>query len=79
MWTTAVTVIYFLLAMLFILTLGSYHDFREVQNLLLPLLIAVFGFFVCKPAYNAYTRSNYITNTEEDKKQLAVDKETEIN
>ena len=77
-WTTAATTIYYLLAIIYILTLGNFHDFRDVQNLLLPLLIAVFSVFLGKPAYDVYTKS---TNTEEDKKQLAEseDKETEMN
>ena len=65
---------------IFFLTLGNFHDFREIQNLLLPLLIVVFTSFVSKPAYNAYTKSNNFTkNVEEDKKQLAEEKETEVN
>ena len=35
-----------------ILQLGTFDDFPELQNLLLPLLIGLLTFFVMKPAYS---------------------------
>ena len=51
----ALSVIFLVMVMFFILTLGSFNDFEEVQNLLVPLLVAVFGVFILKSTRQVYT------------------------
>ena len=49
---SGLSVAYFLIIFLFILTLGDFYDFKAIENLTLPLVIAVLSFFVLKPAIN---------------------------
>lgn len=59
----AASIIFLVVVMLFILTLGSFNDFEEAQNLLVPLLVAMFGIFILKPTRHIYTLSQ---NLKED-------------
>ena len=48
---TAASVVYFLVIIIYILTLGNFHDFEAIQNLLLPLVIGFLSLFIFKPVY----------------------------
>ena len=62
---TGISVAYFLIIFLFILTLGNFHDFQAIQNLTLPLIIGLLSLFVFKP-FIKYARSE----AKKDKLQL---------
>ena len=55
---------YFLTILIFILTLGNFHDFQAVQNLTLPIIIAVLSFFVLKPIFKGIKKSVKIDTTD---------------
>ena len=62
---SGISVAYFLIIFLFILTLGNFYDFQAIQNLTLPLIIGLLSLFVFKP-FIKYARSE----TKKDKLQL---------
>ena len=47
---SGLSVAYFLIIFLFILTLGDFYDFKAIENLTLPLVIGLLSFFVLQPA-----------------------------
>ena len=47
---TGISIAYFLIIFLFILTLGNFHDFQAIENLTLPIIIGLLSLFVIKPA-----------------------------
>ena len=51
------SIIFFVIVMAYILTLGSFSDFNEVQNLLIPLLVAMFAAFILKPSKQVLTQN----------------------
>ena len=51
----SVAAVFLLLVLTFILTLGSFDDFEAIQNLVLPLVIAIISYFIVKPAYKLAT------------------------
>ena len=55
---------YFLIILIFILTLGNFHDFQAVQNLTLPIIIALLSFFVLKPIFKSIKKSVKIDTTD---------------
>ena len=55
-WATASSVIIFLFVIIYIITLGSFDDFRELQNLMPSLLIAVLALFLLEAAYKYVLR-----------------------
>ena len=55
---------YFLIILIFILTLGNFHDFQAVQNLTLPIIIALLSFFVLKPIFKGIKKSVKIDTTD---------------
>ena len=59
------SVAYFLIIFLFILTLGNFHDFQAIENLTLPIIIALLSLFVFKP-FIKYAKSQ----AKKDKLQL---------
>ena len=64
-WGAVFAIIYFLVAIVYILTLGHFDDFEEIQNLLVPLVIAVFTLFVFKPVH-AFAKEFSTNENEED-------------
>ena len=42
---------FFTVIFIYIITLGSFDDFKETKNLVLHLVIGIFAFFVVKPIY----------------------------
>ena len=46
---TGISIAYFLIIFLFILTLGNFHDFQAIENLTLPIIIGLLSLFVIKP------------------------------
>ena len=44
-------VMYFSFAIIYVLTLGSFDDFEVIQNLVPPLLIGVFSYFIVNPTF----------------------------
>jgi len=44
-------IVYIFITINYVLTLGSFDDFKALHNLLLPLLIGLFSLFVLQPAY----------------------------
>ena len=38
--------------LIFILTIGNFHDFQTVENLTLPIVIGLLSIFVFKPSRN---------------------------
>lgn len=46
------SIAYFLTILIFILTLGNFHDFQAVENLTLPIVIGLLSIFVFKPSRN---------------------------
>ena len=47
---TGISIAYFLIIFLFILTLGNFHDFKAIENLTIPIIIGLLSLFVIKPA-----------------------------
>ena len=45
------SIAYFLTILLFILTLGNFHDFQAVENLTVPIIIGLLFLFVLKPLF----------------------------
>lgn len=45
----AVSAVFIIVVLLFIVTLGSFNDFEEINNLLLPLLVGMFGILIIQP------------------------------
>ena len=57
--------IYFFTIINYILTLGSFDDFKALHNLLLPFLIGLFSLFILQPTYK-HSRKKLNHNNEED-------------
>ena len=49
-WAVASSIIIFVFAIIYIITLGSFDDFQELQNITPSILIALLGLFLLKPA-----------------------------
>ena len=63
-WATASSVIIFQFVITYIITLGSFDDFHELQNLMPSLLIALLGLFLLEPAFKyASKKLNMIQET----------------
>ena len=41
------SIAYFLTILIFILTLGNFHDFQAVENLTLPIVIGLLSMYLC--------------------------------
>ena len=63
---SGISVAYFLSILIFILTLGNFHDLQAVQNLTLPIIIGLLSFFVFKPFLKSIKNSVKIDTTEHD-------------
>ena len=48
---TAFSIIFYFLLIQYMFTLGSFSDFRSLQNMLLPLLVVLLSIFILKPGY----------------------------
>ena len=48
---SAFSMVCFLLAIIYITTLGSFSDYQDLKILLLPAVVGVFSFFIWKPVY----------------------------
>ena len=55
-WGIASSIIIFVFATIYIITLGSFDDFQQLQSLTPSLLIAVLGLFLLKPTYNIVSK-----------------------
>ena len=55
---------YFLIILIFILTLGNFQDFQGVQNLTLPIIIGLLSFFIFKPLFGIMKNSIKIDTTD---------------
>ena len=53
---SGISIAYFLVIFIFILTLGNFHDFQAIQNLTLPLIIGLLSLFAFKP-FTKYAKS----------------------
>ena len=58
LWAIASSVIIFLFVIIYVITMGSFDDFQELQNLTPSILIAVFGLFLLKPAFR-FTKKKF--------------------
>ena len=63
---SGISVAYFLIILIYILTLGNFHDFQAVQNLTLPIIIGLLSFFVLKPFFENIKSSVKIDPTDHD-------------
>ena len=61
----ALSVVIFVMVMLFVLTLGSFSDFEQIQNLVLPLVVAIFGILIAKSGIKSMM-SNHSGNDDND-------------
>ena len=48
---SAFSMVCFLLAIIYITTLGSFNDYQDLKILLLPAVVGVFSFFIWRPLY----------------------------
>lgn len=48
---SGLSIAYFLIILIFVITLGNFHNFQAVENLTLPIIIALITLFVFKPSY----------------------------
>lgn len=64
-WASTVSIAYFLIILIFIITLGNFHDFQAVENLTIPIIIALLTLFVFKPSYN-FLKTNLEENGTND-------------
>ena len=46
---TICSFVFFSVVIIYTLTLGSFDDFQEAQNLILPLVIGALAYFIIKP------------------------------
>jgi len=58
-----ILVILSIVALNFLITLGNFHDYDEIQRLWLPLLVAIFTYFVFKPTYQYAKKQPRIAET----------------
>jgi len=62
------SIVYFFTILLYILSLGSFSDYEELRNLIFPLLIGLFTYFVFKPAHRkVITKMNQGDNIQRQK------------
>ena len=64
-YASAISIVYFVLILIAILTLGNFDDFQAVQNLTLPIIIGLLSFFVFQPFFTHIKESMGIYPTDE--------------
>ena len=64
---SGLSIAYFLIILIFVITLGNFHNFHAVENLTLPIIIALITLFVFKPSYKliktSFERINIATTS----------------
>ena len=60
---SGLSIAYFLIIVIFVITLGSFHNFQAVENLTLPIIIALITIFIIKPSYKFFKTNLRKTNT----------------
>ena len=64
---SGLSIAYFLIILIFVITLGNFHNFQAVENLTLPIIIALITVFVFKPSYKfiktSFERINIATTS----------------
>ena len=69
-------IVYIFITINYVLTLGSFDDFKALNNLLLPLLIGLFSLFILRPAYKQCRKKLNHKNEKDDKNDNRKEEDT---